>query len=156
MPSRVRIPETPEQRRQHAIRRYRRQGLIEKIIFCPECSWPVLPLDDGAIRLHTTATGERCTGTPPEEDKDDDTRRKVSIVGQHWRDRALCREYPPQLFDRLTGPDSERAKEICMRCPVIRECLEWVSEDTTYVGVAAGRVWHHDRSITDDESPEAP
>jgi WhiB family redox-sensing transcriptional regulator len=46
----------------------------------------------------------------------------------HWRSAAACQSCDPDLFFPLSssGPAIEqiaRAKEICVRCPVRRECL---------------------------------
>lgn len=147
MPSLIRKPETPEQKRQHAIRRYTRQGKMDQVIFCPECQWPVLPADSGELRSHTTAEGKRCE--PPQDD-DESSYSGIAILNQDWRWRALCREYPPSLFDRTVGPSVAKAKAVCAQCPVIADCLAWVTQDIHYMGVAAGEVWHKDRSIDDE------
>jgi hypothetical protein len=44
-----------------------------------------------------------------------------------WRDRALCRDTPPEVFYPHNG-DREgqwRAQAICCDCPVQPDCLEW-------------------------------
>ncbi|MFF9814978.1 WhiB family transcriptional regulator [Streptomyces sp. NPDC014006] len=45
----------------------------------------------------------------------------------NWLDLAACRFEDPELFFPLTEdgaslPQIERARQICHRCPVIREC----------------------------------
>lgn len=51
-------------------------------------------------------------------------------VGRGWRDRAVCRAEDPELFFPVgrTGPAVEqvaRAKAVCVRCPVVAECLSF-------------------------------
>lgn len=47
-----------------------------------------------------------------------------------WLRRAACTDEDPELFFPVgtTGPalrDTEAAKRVCARCPVIAECLEF-------------------------------
>ncbi len=47
-----------------------------------------------------------------------------------WRDRAACRREDPELFFPVgTGVpaqvQTEEAKGVCRRCPVVAECLDW-------------------------------
>lgn len=66
----------------------------------------------------------------------------MSALSGDWRKRALCRCEDPELFFPVgSGPvalaQTERAKAVCARCPVVSECLEfalrWLPE-----GVAGG------------------
>lgn len=50
-----------------------------------------------------------------------------------WRHRALCRDEDPELFFPVgtTGPAAtqvDAAKQVCRRCTVSAECLEWAIE----------------------------
>ena len=50
-----------------------------------------------------------------------------------WRHRAACREEDPELFFPIgtTGPailQVETAKQVCQRCDVSGDCLEWAIE----------------------------
>jgi WhiB family redox-sensing transcriptional regulator len=47
-----------------------------------------------------------------------------------WRHHAVCREEDPEPFFRIgnTGPpllQSEEAKAVSRRCPVMQQCLQW-------------------------------
>lgn len=48
------------------------------------------------------------------------------MTSGHWRDRAVCLGYDPELFFPRPGDVSalNDAKEICTTCPVVEECLE--------------------------------
>jgi len=50
-----------------------------------------------------------------------------------WRHRALCRDEDPELFFPIgtTGPaatQEDEAKQVCRRCAVTEDCLEWALE----------------------------
>jgi len=60
-----------------------------------------------------------------------------------WRDAAACREEDPDLFFPVSsqGPgrlQEQRAKEVCARCPVSRECLAWALAHEQVAGVWGG------------------
>ena len=60
-----------------------------------------------------------------------------------WRHRAICRDEDPELFFPVvtTGPaldQVERAKEVCRRCDVVDQCLEWALETNQDAGVWGG------------------
>lgn len=60
-----------------------------------------------------------------------------------WRQKAACLDEDPELFFPIgtTGPaleQVERAKQICRRCPVIEQCLEWALETNQDAGVWGG------------------
>lgn len=52
----------------------------------------------------------------------------------NWRKRAACRDADPELFfpvskvDRKNQDQIRRAKNICARCPVRKECLQEAME----------------------------
>ena len=57
-----------------------------------------------------------------------------------WRHRALCLNEDPELFFPIgtTGPAAtqvEDAKQVCRRCYVVDECLEWALETSQDAGV---------------------
>lgn len=60
-----------------------------------------------------------------------------------WRDKAACTPETTNLFFANTGHlDTERAKTICGRCPVNRECLQYaITEDIDH-GVWGGLTPH--------------
>jgi len=53
----------------------------------------------------------------------------------NWRERALCRGDDPDMFfpigNTTRGPglkQTDAAKAVCGRCPVVRQCLDWAME----------------------------
>ncbi len=64
-------------------------------------------------------------------------------VNTNWRDRSACREEDPDLFFPIgnTGPallQTEEAKAVCRRCPVMERCLQWALESGQEHGVWGG------------------
>ncbi len=60
-----------------------------------------------------------------------------------WRDRAACLEEDPELFFPIgnTGPailQIEEAKQVCRRCDVREQCLQWALEAGQDHGVWGG------------------
>jgi WhiB family redox-sensing transcriptional regulator len=57
----------------------------------------------------------------------------VQRVDELWQDRAACRGpqaavfFPPSHFERKDDKDEreDRAKAICMQCPVRKPCLDY-------------------------------
>lgn len=71
--------------------------------------------------------------------------------GADWRDPAACREkdtngkalHDPELFFPVgeTGPallQTQEAKAVCRRCPVMEQCLQWALECGQDFGVWGG------------------
>lgn len=61
----------------------------------------------------------------------------------NWRDHAACRYEDPELFFPIgtSGPylmQTEQAKAVCRRCPVMEECLRWALETAECMGVWGG------------------
>ncbi|MER5915517.1 WhiB family transcriptional regulator [Streptomyces sp. NPDC001982] len=62
-----------------------------------------------------------------------------------WRERAICWGADPDLFfpvgNSSSGPtliQTDGAKAVCRRCPVMRECLQWAIEVDPVEGVWGG------------------
>ncbi|MER7923139.1 MULTISPECIES: WhiB family transcriptional regulator [unclassified Streptomyces] len=60
-----------------------------------------------------------------------------------WAQRAACVDEDPELFFPLssTGPALRQelaAKRVCLRCPVIRQCLDWAMGSGQVHGVWGG------------------
>ena len=53
-----------------------------------------------------------------------------------------CRNYPPAVFFPSDGVGVDRARKICVDCPVIEQCLEYAldSASSTACGAAAASV----------------
>ena len=79
---------------------------------------------------------------------------------QDWRDRAACRDEDPELFFPVSevGPGSEqvqRAKAVCARCPVQRECLNYAIETGLAYGVFGGTTPQERRRVGRQPAPTA-
>lgn len=64
-----------------------------------------------------------------------------------WLNRAACVHEDPELFFPVgtAGPavqDAEAAKEVCHRCPVVAECLDWAVTTEQTTGVWGGTSEH--------------
>ncbi|MCX4824990.1 WhiB family transcriptional regulator [Streptomyces sp. NBC_01142] len=60
-----------------------------------------------------------------------------------WLQEAACAGEPPELFFPVseTGradEQADRAKEVCRRCPVTDQCLEWALRTGQGTGVWGG------------------
>lgn len=60
-----------------------------------------------------------------------------------WRDLAACTHSDPDLFFPIgsTGPavdQIDKAKAICVMCPVVEECLMYALESNQEAGVWGG------------------
>ncbi|MCX5205544.1 WhiB family transcriptional regulator [Streptomyces sp. NBC_00237] len=62
---------------------------------------------------------------------------------ERWTQDAACTEVDPELFFPVSalGPgaaQTQRAKEVCARCPVRAQCLGWALETRQRAGVWGG------------------
>lgn len=69
-----------------------------------------------------------------------------------WRDRAACRDEDPELFFPIgtTGPaerQSELAKRVCRRCPVVDPCLQFALRTGQNYGVWGGTTPEERRAL---------
>jgi WhiB family redox-sensing transcriptional regulator len=69
-----------------------------------------------------------------------------------WRQHAVCRGEDPELFFPIghTGPalrQTEEAKAVCRRCPVMSDCLAWALESGQDAGVWGGLGEHERRAL---------
>ena len=60
-----------------------------------------------------------------------------------WRHYAVCRDEDPELFFPVgtAGPavrQTEEAKSVCRRCPVVAQCLQWAVTSDQETGVWGG------------------
>ena len=63
--------------------------------------------------------------------------------GEDWRSRAACRDDDPETWfpTGSSGPalaQTEQAKAVCRRCPVVDECLTWALDQRVEFGVWGG------------------
>jgi len=69
--------------------------------------------------------------------------KESSAKAMDWRDRSACLEEDPELFFPIgnTGPailQIEEAKQVCRRCEVREQCLQWALEAGQDHGVWGG------------------
>lgn len=67
----------------------------------------------------------------------------TSDTADDWRNRAACRSEDPELFFPLGNSDpaliqTERARAVCNRCPVIDACLRWAVDNDIPDGIWGG------------------
>ncbi len=67
----------------------------------------------------------------------------AAAVTDNWRAKAICLDEDPELFFPIgtTGPaldQIKQAKEVCARCPVRQECLEWALDNHQSAGIWGG------------------
>lgn len=56
----------------------------------------------------------------------------------HWSLSGLCRQADPDLFFPEKGGSTRNAKQICAKCPVRRQCLEYAMATDQPFGVWGG------------------
>ncbi|MGH3927879.1 MAG: WhiB family transcriptional regulator [Pseudonocardiaceae bacterium] len=61
----------------------------------------------------------------------------------HWRPQAACLDTDPNLFFPIgaSGPaldQTEQAKAVCGRCPVVTQCLDWALATNQHDGIWGG------------------
>lgn len=67
----------------------------------------------------------------------------TSDTADDWREQAACRSEDPELFFPLGNSDpaliqTERAREVCRRCPVAAACLTWAVDNDIPDGIWGG------------------
>ncbi|WP_431963718.1 WhiB family transcriptional regulator [Actinacidiphila sp. bgisy160] len=70
----------------------------------------------------------------------------------NWRYDAACREEDPELFFPISGSGPgmaqiERAKAVCLRCPVTAQCLRWALAAGRLDGIWGGTTEEERRTI---------
>lgn len=83
-----------------------------------------------------------CQYPHPERSWDHDPWGRIEPLPA-WRRKAACLDEDPELFfpNGNTGAalaQTEEAKAVCRRCPVIHECLEWSLQTVQQHGVWGG------------------
>lgn len=95
-----------------------------------------------------TTISVRVTDSGIKEKRERDARRAeiraaaaaaAAFQSPEWMDRAECREAPdPDAFFPEEGPVSTEALEMCLRCPVRSECLEYAHDHLEQYGLWGG------------------
>jgi WhiB family transcriptional regulator, redox-sensing transcriptional regulator len=67
----------------------------------------------------------------------------LTSFNEKWRDQALCRNEDPEIFFPIgeEGPSAsviDRAKALCLGCPVMDDCLQWSLDTGQQFGVSGG------------------
>lgn len=65
-----------------------------------------------------------------------------------WMEDAICKNYPPAVFFPEDGVGVDRARRICIGCPVVKECLEYALAEHINHGVWGGTSERERRRIT--------
>lgn len=55
-----------------------------------------------------------------------------------WKLEGNCREYPPDVFFPSDGVGVEKARRICLTCPVATICLNYALDEKIEHGVWGG------------------
>lgn len=73
-------------------------------------------------------------------------RRNQSTLVEDWAPLAVCGSGEPDaLF--VQGAAQQQAKQICLRCPVVAECLADALDNRTEFGVWGGRTERERRAM---------
>ncbi len=73
-------------------------------------------------------------------------RRRQSALREDWAPQAACgKAEPDALF--VQGAAQQQAKQICLRCPVVAECLADALDNRTGFGVWGGKTERERRAM---------
>ena len=67
-----------------------------------------------------------------------------------WRDRAACRGVDLEVFFPGRGEPAEPARQICARCPVRQQCLDYAIGHGIVHGIWGGLVERDRRALLAD------
>ncbi|MBS9532607.1 WhiB family transcriptional regulator [Mycobacterium sp. M1] len=77
----------------------------------------------------------------------------VNEQDQSWREQALCAQTDPEAFFPNQGGSPRLAKQICMQCPVRRECLKFALDNNERFGVWGGYSERERRALRPSARP---
>lgn len=60
------------------------------------------------------------------------------FINERWIEQALCAQVDPEIFFPDEGEKPFAAIEVCRRCPVRKQCLEWALREREPYGVWGG------------------
>lgn len=74
-----------------------------------------------------------------------------------WMDDALCRQISPDIFHPTVQEQSiaNKAKKVCVNCPVISNCLDYALSMPGITGIYAGTTEKERRQMRRREYREA-
>src|SRR5690348_2547490 len=64
-----------------------------------------------------------------------------------WEDQARCLHYDPELFFTPRGKAERRAEQVCSRCPVRLQCLDYALDTRVEFGVWGGTTGKERRTM---------
>jgi WhiB family redox-sensing transcriptional regulator len=59
-------------------------------------------------------------------ESDADAHPSVEVLPVWWQDRAACVGVDPEVFFPLAVHDAAEARAVCMACPVLPQCRDYV------------------------------
>lgn len=65
--------------------------------------------------------------------------RASDATAGRWQDRALCAQVDNEIFFPEKGGSTRAAKEVCMRCDVRQQCLDWALDHGERFGIWGGK-----------------
>lgn len=63
---------------------------------------------------------------------------EISLMPPEWVSRGLCAQTDPEAFFPEKGGSTREPKQICSRCPVAAECLDYALEHDERFGIWGG------------------
>lgn len=78
---------------------------------------------------------------------------QIEFVDQPWAEQALCAQTDPELFFPEKGGSVREAKEICARCFVAAECLDYALTTGERFGVWGGFSERERRKLQGNDVP---
>ena len=78
--------------------------------------------------------------------------RSARVERTDWRDQAACRRLDPDLFFPISTsgaslPQTETARRVCERCPVLTACLRWALDTGQVSGIWGGTTEEERRAM---------
>lgn len=70
-----------------------------------------------------------------------------AVDEQEWQERALCAQTDAEAFFPVKGGSTREAKQVCGRCDVASECLEYALRNQERFGIWGGRSERERRRI---------
>ena len=81
-------------------------------------------------------------------------------MADDWRDYAACAGMDPELWFPITGKrmaaEAARPLQICDRCPVKADCLEWAITHRAIDGIWGGTTEDERRALIAEVRPAEP
>lgn len=72
-----------------------------------------------------------------------------------WRDIALCRQIPGDLWFPEKGDSAKAAKQVCAACPVRQACLDYAMRHDERFGIYGGLTERERKALRRQARPPA-